>query len=225
MKTFKTHFWLFAAFMLCSCSTTTFVYNNADWFIDFYLDDYVELDSNQEEILVNSVTKLQSWHRKTELSKYKSDLVWLIEQLELGNLNSEQWLNVFFKAKQHLYNFRDEVSPEAVKLIQKLSDEQINQMLALWTESDNEELEEFTQLGVTEEIKARQEKIAEVIEKNIGDLSSQQQSLVNRYSVQMESTFIEENAAFFKVVVTTCLIIKQLLFLGSDEPLRSAHSS
>ena len=32
-------------------------------------------------------------------------------------------------------------------------------------------------------------------------------------------------SAFFKVVVTTCLIIKQLLFLDSDEPFQSVHSS
>ena len=31
--------------------------------------------------------------------------------------------------------------------------------------------------------------------------------------------------AFFKVVVTTCLIIKQLIFLDSDEPFQSVHSS
>ncbi|WP_417763250.1 hypothetical protein [Shewanella sp.] len=62
------------------------------------------------------------------------------------------------------------------------------------TESDNEELEEFAQQGAHEEIKARQEKITEAIEKNIGSLSSQQQSIVNRYSLQMASTFIEENA-------------------------------
>lgn len=31
--------------------------------------------------------------------------------------------------------------------------------------------------------------------------------------------------AFFKIVVTTCLILKQLLSLGSGEPLRLAHSS
>ena len=37
--------------------------------------------------------------------------------------------------------------------------------------------------------------------------------------------FPDQIAAFFKVVVTTCLIIKQLLFLDSNEPLRSVHSS
>ncbi|WGY47162.1 DUF6279 family lipoprotein [Vibrio sp. ABG19] len=194
MTKVKTLFLLIAAFMVCSCSTTTFVYNNVDWFIEFYLDDYVELDSKQEEILVKSVNKLRSWHRTTELSKYKTDLTLFTEQLKEQHLNRDQWLDIFSKSKRHIYNFRDEVAPEAIKLIQQLSDDQINQVLVLWSENDHEEFEEFTQLGAEEEIEVRQEKIKEALERNIGDLSSQQESIVYRYSLRIESTFVEENA-------------------------------
>ncbi|SJL82166.1 DUF6279 family lipoprotein [Vibrio palustris] len=194
MKKLKVCFLVFAACMVCSCSTTTFVYNNVDWLVGFYVDDYVELDSNQENILVNSVNKLQSWHRTTELRKYKSDLVLLVAQLKAENLNREQWLGVFSKVKQHIYNFRDGVSPEAIKLIKQLSDEQIDHMLALWAENDKQELDVFTKQDAAGKIKVRQEKITGAIEKNIGDLSSQQQEIVNRYSLRMKSTFIERNA-------------------------------
>ena len=54
---------------LGGCSTK-FTYNNLDWLIHWYIDDYVSLSDNQEALFDKYFADWQSWHRSQELGKY-----------------------------------------------------------------------------------------------------------------------------------------------------------
>ena len=55
---------------LSACSSTTFVYNRLDIVLPWYLDDYVELDSAQDEQLDDLLAPFLAWHRQEELPRY-----------------------------------------------------------------------------------------------------------------------------------------------------------
>lgn len=56
--------------VLGACSSTTFVYNRLDFFVPWYLDDYVDLDREQRRELDRQLTPFLAWHRSEELPRY-----------------------------------------------------------------------------------------------------------------------------------------------------------
>jgi uncharacterized protein (UPF0216 family) len=55
--------------LLTACSTS-FTYNQLDWLIPWYLDDYVDLSRDQKAILRAKLDPLLHWHRYAELEQY-----------------------------------------------------------------------------------------------------------------------------------------------------------
>lgn len=63
-----------ALLITCACAiagcSTTFTYNQLDWLIPWHIDDYVDLDRNQNEMLRSKLEQLIRWHRYEELNEY-----------------------------------------------------------------------------------------------------------------------------------------------------------
>ena len=56
--------------MLSGCSATQLIYNRVDILVRWYLDDYVSLDSEQQERFDARLETLLDWHRREELPAY-----------------------------------------------------------------------------------------------------------------------------------------------------------
>jgi len=194
MKNLSTYLLLLASFFVSSCSFVSTAYNNLDWLVYFYIDDYVDLDSSQKELLDTRITRWHSWHRSSELEKYNIDLNALRERLRKGPLSSDEWQAEIVKARQHLFRLRDEISPAAIEVVQQLSDDQVAKLLALWEKNDRDELKAFNGKTTDEKQQARQKKTRDFFEKYVGSLSAEQLDLVNHYAVQAESEFLQNMA-------------------------------
>jgi hypothetical protein len=60
---------IFLACLLSGCSNT-FIYNQLDWLIPWYVSDYLNLDSAQKKSFKTQLLPLLDWHRKEELQTY-----------------------------------------------------------------------------------------------------------------------------------------------------------
>lgn len=207
MKILRPYLLAIAVLLVSACSAAPTVYNNINWFAQFYIDDYVTLTRDQKKRLDVKIEKWHAWHRSSELVKYKADLVSLRQNLRASPFNAEQWLMVFSKARNHLFHFRDEIALEAAEIIQQLSDSQINELLALWSERDTDEFDTFTRQGTAGEIEERQSKTEKRITQYIGKLSTRQSDMIRLYSIQTESTVIGRMAYNLKLRTA----VKQLL--------------
>ena len=58
------------ALTLSGCSATQLIYNRVDILVRWYLDDYVSLDSEQQERFDARLETLLDWHRREELPAY-----------------------------------------------------------------------------------------------------------------------------------------------------------
>ena len=56
--------------VLTGCSSTTFIYNRLDFFIPWYLGDYVDLNREQKARLDELLQPFLDWHRIEELPQY-----------------------------------------------------------------------------------------------------------------------------------------------------------
>ena len=63
---------------LAGCSSTQFFYNRLDFFVPWYLGDYVSLDRSQDALLENELQPFLAWHRQDELPRY----IELLQQAE-----------------------------------------------------------------------------------------------------------------------------------------------
>ncbi|MCV4276073.1 DUF6279 family lipoprotein [Pseudomonas capsici] len=191
MKNLRACLLLLVSFLVSSCSFAPTIYNNLDWLVYVYLDDYVDLNSSQKAFLDTRITKWHTWHRSSELEKYKVDLIALRERLRKGPMDSDEWLAEIAKARQHLFRLRDEISPEAIEVAQQLTDDQVSELLALWERNDRDEIKIFNDQEAGDELKTRQSKTRKFLEGYVGSLSPSQSDLVHNYAIQAESEFLQ----------------------------------
>lgn len=191
IKNLRIYVLLIVTFFVSSCSVAPTIYNNVDWLVYFYLDDYVDLNRSQKVFLDARIKKWHAWHRSSELQKYKTDLISLREQLKKGPKGSEEWLAEIAKAKQHMFRLRDEINPDAITVIQQLSDDQVMELLALWRKNDGDETKAYKEQIADKTLRTRLRKTQKFLKEYVGALSPSQTDLVNNYAIQVESDFFE----------------------------------
>ena len=72
------------AFVLAGCSANRFLYNRADTFVRWAIDDYVDLTSEQQKQFDADLDGLLDWHRRDELPLYRAFIVSSLDALEGG---------------------------------------------------------------------------------------------------------------------------------------------
>ena len=70
--------------VLASCSANRFLYNRADTFVRWVIDDYVDLTTEQQKQFSADLDVLLDWHRRNELPLYREFIVSSLDALEGG---------------------------------------------------------------------------------------------------------------------------------------------
>ena len=66
---------LLATTVLAGCSANRFIYNRADTFVRWVVDDYVDLNRDQQAAFDTDLQQLLDWHRRDELPQYRQFIV------------------------------------------------------------------------------------------------------------------------------------------------------
>jgi hypothetical protein len=130
--------------LLAACSSTTFVYNRLDFFVPWYVDDYVGLDQQQKQHLDSLLEPFLSWHRSRELPDYLK----IIESIEDG-LSRPQTpasvASVFGQFESAWLRLEGESLDWLLDLGAQLSDAQIAELMEeLWERQEDYEEEYLT---------------------------------------------------------------------------------
>lgn len=186
MKTFVAI--LCATLLLSGCSSK-WAYNNVDWLLYWYVDDYIELEKAQKSLLDGKVEQWHIWHRQEELVQYKQQLLDLKTQINQGNLTAEQWQMEFAKGSDHWKRFRAEIVPELSVLAVDLSDQQIEQLFNTLEKENIEEQQERDEESLEERIADAKKRLQKQVKEQVGKLSSQQKEILDGYMPRFQSTF------------------------------------
>ncbi|WP_394182978.1 DUF6279 family lipoprotein [Marinomonas posidonica] len=186
----KTKFSLVLLFsVLLSACSSSFVYNNLDWLLYWYVDDYIELTTEQKALLDERVDSWHAWHRSEELKTYESQLNALRSQLQTAPLDQQQWLNVFDEIQQNVQRLRDKISPELALLAPYLSPSQIDDFLSVWQKKREERLSREAAESKEARLADRQQDLIKQVEDNIGKLTPEQMQIIQRYVQAFTPTF------------------------------------
>jgi hypothetical protein len=109
---------------LTACSSLRLAYNNGDTLLYWWLDGYVDLNSDQKGWVKNDIDKLFQWHRKTQLEDYIQILQTGQRQLA-GNPTAADLAGDFDEIKKRTQRLLLQAKPELADLARSLQPDQI----------------------------------------------------------------------------------------------------
>ncbi|ATG79847.1 DUF6279 family lipoprotein [Pseudoalteromonas sp. 20-92] len=176
MKKFKHVGVAISMLFLCSCSAS-FTYNNLSWLSSFWVDDYVDLNKQQNKQLKKIIETTQHWHRSTQLPAYKQDIQ-NIKTLFNEGLKPVQLKEHVVFAKKHWRNLLEFAYLPLAELGENLTPLQRKTFINNIQEKIDEERDELNEQTFIARKKDRLEEQLEYYEQWLGKLNAEQKILI-----------------------------------------------
>ena len=185
-----------ALFVVSACSSTTYVYNRLDFLLPWYMDDYVDLDAEQEAYLDELLVPFLAWHRAHELPVYLTALNRIEDSLNQP-LTAEIVGTIVTEFELAWLRLQSEGLERLLDLGASLSDEQIAAFLeALW-EQQREFEEEYLERDEEEFFEDNDDNTRDTFQDYLGKLSDDQKQWVrdgSRRLLRSDQVWLKERA-------------------------------
>ena len=168
--------WLFAAFtvlLLQACSTIKLAYNNAPEFGYWWLDGYVDFQSDQSARAREELGKLLAWHRAEELPKL-AELLQKIQRMASTGIAPAQVCAMFDETRERYNAVTHQAEAGAVWLVQSLKPDQLAHMEAKFSKINDLWRKDWLQLTAAERLDKRLKSNTERAEEFYGKLEDKQ---------------------------------------------------
>lgn len=178
---------VFLSIFLIQACGIKFWYNRMDWVVPWYLDDYVELSSQQEDTLEQLLELKTEWHRSNELPKYVSMLSRMEADIKSGAIH--QTYDRYRRDIRGFYDtLLDELSDDLVAQTASLTDEQVKQLMDNLDKEAKEQYEEFKEQTDEERQEERLERLEDSFDEWIGSLNDEQEALIKEMASLLKSS-------------------------------------
>lgn len=165
-----------AALILTGCVVRV-VYNQLDWLALWYVEDYFDLDREQEELAKQMVGRTISWHRETQLPRYAT-----LMRTMIGGIDPPVDPSFLGERYSEVVALWDEllvqIAPDFARLLQSLSDEQVEELFGNLAEENQELAEDYSGVSREERRAKQDDAIFKAFRRFTGKLSPEQEVLV-----------------------------------------------
>ncbi len=203
MKQLRLILVIVSSFGLMGC-TLKMTYNLLDWFIPYYANDYIELDSSQQDRFEAHLGQALQQHRETGLP----DIVDHVKDLksEAKDTLTYGQISTFHRQFTELAQRQATLFvPAIVDTLQQMSATQIEDMNTVIQIKMAELLEKRLVQTEEEKYSKRKKRLFKVAKRWIGSLSSEQTQMLGEmatYQLELEPVLLENQDALFKDWVT-----------------------
>lgn len=167
------------ALALVACSAVKIVYNQAPDIGYWYLDEYVDFTSAQSLMLKAELSRIQTWHRQTQLPAYVQLLQKLQEQAK-SDTTKAQVCTVFNDAKRQMITLANWSEGSVASLAASISPAQFQNMERRFQKGNVQYREDFMD-GTPAEVRKRRIKLAtKRVESFYGSLDARQTALLEQ---------------------------------------------
>ncbi|MEJ7807458.1 MAG: DUF6279 family lipoprotein [Telluria sp.] len=191
MKKFNTQDSLFQRFrvlclltvmvVLAACSSVKFAYNQGDTLLYWFVDAYVDLDSEQAGLVKEDIGQLIKWHRKTQLRDYSQFLTKAQTQLA-GNITQADLKADYKDIKSRTETLAYKALPELTDLALSVKPEQIANIEEKFRKNNDTYRKKFVAIDNDKKQKQRYKKSMEQFELWFGNFSSEQEAILRKAS-------------------------------------------
>jgi hypothetical protein len=181
---------LLCVLLLSGCSAK-FAYNNASWLVYWYLDDYVELNNQQEEQFDHMLSTWFDWHRSNELPKYQAHFEELISDIKTKKIDEALIFYHREKSRDHWERARTHVAPDIVTMGKTLSEKQVSYLFTKLEKEnieDEEEDSQYRDLTLTQQDKKWIKRDQKGAKKWIGKLNNEQKLHIKQFRDRFKKT-------------------------------------
>lgn len=166
--------------MISGCAVR-FVYNQLDWMVPWYLDDYIELEGPQKELFRQRLDDYLAWHRQHQLPLYAEFLEQVAVRAEQG-MNHDDIAAIQTRTEQLAQAMVDRLKPDMLELFAMASDEQVKALFRKFAENNLKYRREKVDVGEQEQRQFRQKEVIRYAERWTGDLNDSQRQLIADWS-------------------------------------------
>jgi len=208
---------IFAVWMttlLSSCSSLQLAYNQSDYLLKWWLDDYIDLTDEQEKIFDQALPLLTKKHRQEELPKSRQGLQQIRSKLDQP-LSEEDAFLVVQKVKslsrESIYLAQDDLA----KLALTVQPKQLVHLENTFNKLNKKFQSEYLKGSPEDRLNKRVEKIIERTESFSGDLTKSQKAQIKEIAKEhlLDMQLIYE-ARLYKQQ----LILNSLRKINSEQP-------
>ena len=160
--------------LVTACSRIGLAYRNLDWLVPWRLNDYLNLDRQQQAWLRPRLQAHLQWHCSAELPRYIDWLQTTESILAQPQPDSAQLLEQFAQFDAALNRIGVEITPTAIELLQGLSKQQVRELYAAMDEDNLEDRQDFLDPPLATQISERQTRMQERLRPWLGRLNAAQ---------------------------------------------------
>lgn len=181
MRKFNTCIVLAFAILLAACSSLRLAYNNGDTLLYWWLDAYVDFDSEQKAEVKQDIGEFFRWHRKTQLQDYVQFLQKAQHQLR-GNPTQADLMADYVDIRDRTEALLLRSAPEIAELALSLKPDQLASMEKKFAKNNAKFRKENMKGDAQDQNKFRYKKSMEQFELWFGDFSDEQEAMIRRAS-------------------------------------------
>jgi|GEM_PF-6888766 len=187
-------FWVVCLVLLslAGCSSNRFAYRNADWFINWALDDYVELNREQQRQFDRALDEFLGWHCSVEMPRYGiylRDVSAALAPDAPVTLDAGTLQELSVRALQFWELLLSKALDESLPVLQGLDDEQVQQMLDEFAEKNRDFYKEYVSVDEKKLVKLRVERVRDAMRRWAGSISKQQIQLAQVWAQDADNVY------------------------------------
>ena len=172
---------VFVLSCLFACSSTRLAYNYLDWVISWYLDDYIQLNKEQDDYYDRQLDELLQWHRSDQLPRY----VRFVDEMML-HINKPVHTDMLLERKNTMREFIRvfiaRAAPDCIKLLLWLDPEQRKSFYAAGAEKQQQFEEKYQDEPEIDRSKRLYKQMKKILKRFIGRLTDEQEHIVKRWA-------------------------------------------
>lgn len=187
-------FWVVCLVLLslAGCSSNRFAYRNADWFINWALDDYVELNREQQRQFDQVLDDFLGWHCVAEMPRYGAYL-----QDISAALDSDASVSLDAKSMQTLSDrgvefwklLASKALHESMPVLQSLDDEQVQQVLDEFAEKNRDFHKDYVAVDAQDLVKLRVKRVRDAMRRWAGSINNLQLQLAEAWAHDADNVY------------------------------------
>jgi hypothetical protein len=184
--------------LLTACSSFKTLYNQLDWILPWYLDDYISLNEDQKGPFNQQLESFIQWHRQQQLPQYADFMERLAASAEDG-LDELEIESIYRELRLLTDQMVEGLVIQFIDLIETMDEQQYRR---LFENLDQKNLQFKTKYIDTKELiqrdKRAQRKL-ELFEKWTGSVTEKQKQIVERWSEEyllMGEAYLESQHAW-----------------------------
>lgn len=160
----------------------------------WWIDDYLDLSSEQVDIVNDSLKKEFAWHRSTQLALIQKSLLKLKPRIGKP-LTVAELQDSYEDAHKHSMDIAEHVIPNSAKLALLLSQNQLKVLQRKFEANNQKFIKQYVAGTPQQQLDARVEKIIDSLEVVYGSMSKGQRSqiskLVEEHPIDIKTVFNE----------------------------------